>query len=94
MRALYQRRKGRDLFDLWYAVTQTNADANKIIEAWKFYMNEEGNTVSQKYFLENLQKKITDKDFLGDMEGLLRPGLSYDIEKAYDLVKKKLIDKI
>ena len=94
MRALYQRRKGRDLFDLWYAVTQTNADANKIIEAWKFYMNEEGNTVSQKDFLENLQKKITDKDFLGDMEGLLRPGLSYDIEKAYDLVKKKLIDKI
>lgn len=94
MRALFQRRKGRDLFDLWYAITQTNADPIKIIEAWKYYMNEEGNTISQKEFLENLQKKITDKDFLGDMEGLLRPGLSYDIEKAYDLVKKKLIDKI
>src|SRR5258708_6934551 len=40
MRALYQRRKGRDLFDLHYAITQTNADPQKIIAAWKHYMKE------------------------------------------------------
>ena len=94
MRALYQRRKGRDLFDLWYAITQSNADTKKIIEAWRFYMEHENNTVSQKEFLDNLEKKIADQDFLSDMQGLLRPSLSYDIVKAYEFVKNELLEKI
>jgi predicted nucleotidyltransferase component of viral defense system len=94
LRALYQRRKGRDLFDLWHGINQTNAEAEKIIEAWRFYMNEEGHSVSQLEFLSNMEKKISDKDFLGDMEGLLRSELTYDIEKAYHFVKKELLEKI
>lgn len=94
MRALYQRRKGRDLFDMWFAMTQKNADPNKIIEAWRFYMKREENCVSQKEFLDNMEKKILDQDFLGDMEGLLKPGLSYKIIEAYEFVKKELLEKI
>ncbi|MEO7044986.1 MAG: nucleotidyl transferase AbiEii/AbiGii toxin family protein [Ferruginibacter sp.] len=94
LRALYQRRKGRDLFDLWHAITQTNADTAKIIHAWKYYMNEEGHSISKQEFLENLEKKMTDKDFIGDMEGLLRPGLSYQIKNAYNFVKKELLERI
>ncbi|WDZ99448.1 nucleotidyl transferase AbiEii/AbiGii toxin family protein [Mucilaginibacter sp. SJ] len=94
MRALYQRRKGRDLFDMWLAITKGNVDPNVIIEAWNFYMKEEDNSVTQKEFLENMEKKILDKDFLADMEGLLKPGLSYDINYAYEFVKKELLEKI
>lgn len=94
MRALYQRRKGRDLFDMWYAITQSNADTNKVIEAWRFYMNHENNAVSKQEFLDNMAKKIEDKDFLGDMEGLLRPGVSYEIIKAYEFIKTELLEKI
>jgi len=94
MRALYQRRKGRDLFDIWFAMQQSNVDPNAIIEAWNFYMKEEGNNVTQKEFLENMEKKILDQDFSGDMEGLLRPGLSYKITEAYELVKKEILEKI
>jgi predicted nucleotidyltransferase component of viral defense system len=47
MRALYQRRKGRDLFDLYYAITKGNANTDRIVAAWKHYMTEEGNSVSQ-----------------------------------------------
>jgi predicted nucleotidyltransferase component of viral defense system len=94
LRALYQRKKGRDLFDLWHAINQTNAEPEKIIYAWKFYMNEEGHSVSQLEFLKNMEKKVIDKDFLGDMEGLLRPGLSYDIEKAYELIKSEILENI
>lgn len=94
MRALYQRRKGRDLFDMWFAITQANADPNTIIEAWNFYMKEEDNSVTQKEFLENMEKKILDQDFLADMEGLLRPGLSYKIIEAYEFVKSELLEKI
>jgi predicted nucleotidyltransferase component of viral defense system len=71
MRALYQRKKGRDLFDMWYAITQSDVNPRAIIEAWNFYMKEEDNRVTQKEFLENMEKKILDQDFLGDMEGLL-----------------------
>lgn len=94
MRALYQRRKGRDLFDMWYAVTQSNTDVNKILDAWKFYMEHEGNTISQQEFLDNMDRKMSDQDFLVDLQGLLRPGLSYDIAKAYEFVKKELLEKI
>ncbi|MDQ6762872.1 MAG: nucleotidyl transferase AbiEii/AbiGii toxin family protein [Bacteroidota bacterium] len=94
MRALYQRRKGRDLFDIWFALTQSDVDTDKILKAWKFYMKEEDNSVTQKEFLENMEKKMLDQDFLSDMEGLLRPGLQYNIENAYRFVKKELLEKI
>lgn len=32
MRALYQRRKGRDLFDIWFAITQKKVDPNKLLK--------------------------------------------------------------
>ncbi|HEX9825994.1 MAG TPA: nucleotidyl transferase AbiEii/AbiGii toxin family protein [Flavobacteriaceae bacterium] len=94
MRALYQRRKGRDLFDMWYAMTQSDVDPHAIIEAWSFYMKKEGNSVTQKEFLENMEKKILDQDFLSDTEDLLRPGLTYGIQNAYGLVKTELLEKI
>lgn len=34
LRALYQRRKGRDLFDLWLGLTQGGADAARVAEAF------------------------------------------------------------
>lgn len=73
LRALYQRKKGRDLFDLWYAVTQKELDAEKIVSIWKKYMAEEGHSVSGAVFLENMEDKLKDPDFLQDMQGLLRP---------------------
>ncbi|MDT4879807.1 hypothetical protein FQZ97_1155150 [compost metagenome] len=57
-------------------------------------MNEEGNTVTQKEFLENIEEKIEDADFTGDMNGLLRSGIAYDVNKAYGLIKKEILEKI
>lgn len=94
LRALYQRKKGRDLFDLWYAMSEKELDANKIITIWKHYMHEEDQQVSQAEFLQNMEEKIRAPDFLGDMEGLLRAGISYDIEKSYEFVRKELLEKI
>ena len=39
LRALYQRRKGRDLFDLYYADQHTSLDYDKIINCYYEYMN-------------------------------------------------------
>lgn len=94
LRALYQRRKGRDLFDLWYAITKKEVMLDKIIETWRIYIEKEGNRISQKEFIQNMDRKITDKEFLGDIEGLLRPGLAYDIKNSYELVRAEILEKI
>lgn len=91
LRALYQRKKGRDLFDLWYAIRQANVDTAKVVTAFKYYMQEEGHSISQKEFIENMEKKIADKDFAGDMNGLLRAGIEYDVESVYEFIKTNVL---
>ncbi|HBK41070.1 MAG TPA: nucleotidyl transferase AbiEii/AbiGii toxin family protein [Porphyromonadaceae bacterium] len=94
LRALYQRKKGRDLFDIWYALSNAEVNVERVIEAFKYYMQEEGNTVSQKEFIENMERKIGDKDFIGDTNGLLRNEITYDIHEAYEFAKINLLEKI
>jgi predicted nucleotidyltransferase component of viral defense system len=94
LRALYQRKKGRDLFDMWYAMTQTGAIAEKIISIWKKYMDEEGHSVSQAEFINNMDKKIYEKEFTGDIDGLLRSGINYSSQTAYEFIRTALLEKI
>jgi predicted nucleotidyltransferase component of viral defense system len=94
-RALYQRKKGRDLFDLYWALTQKNIDTDKLIHCYKLYIKNVVNVPpTQKQFLANMNEKITDKDFLEDIYLLLRKDIVYDIDTAWELVKKELIEKI
>lgn len=79
---------------MWHAVTTLDADPAKIIEVWKHYLDQEGHTISRDHFLTNMDEKIKDKDFLGDMEGLLRAGITYDIEQAYAFCRKEILEKI
>jgi predicted nucleotidyltransferase component of viral defense system len=94
LRALYQRKKGRDLFDIWYAMTKTGADGNKIIRIWERYLAEDGHSVSQAAFINNMDKKINEEEFTGDTEGLLRPGINYSSRTAYEFVRTALLGKI
>lgn len=41
-----------------------------------------------------MEKKIEDADFIGDMNGLLRSGIEYDINEAHEFVKKEILEKI
>jgi predicted nucleotidyltransferase component of viral defense system len=94
LRALYQRKKGRDLFDMWHGLNQKGIRPDKIIEAWKVYLEKEGNRISRKEFLNNMDQKISDKEFLGDINGLLHPGFSYDIKKSYEIVRKEVLERL
>ncbi len=38
LRALYQRRKGRDMFDLYWALTNYDVDMNKLIKCYNIYI--------------------------------------------------------
>jgi predicted nucleotidyltransferase component of viral defense system len=95
LRALYQRRKGRDLFDLYWAITHHNLNMGKILECYKEYMKFVVEQLpTSKVFLANMEKKIHDPDFTGDIDALLRPGIKFDNFEAWDLVKKELVEKI
>jgi len=95
LRALYQRKKGRDLFDLHYALTNLDLDTDKLIHVYKEYMTfSVDKPPTQKQFLRNMEEKLEDPDFSGDIYALLRPGIEYDQDEAYELVRTELIEKI
>ena len=53
-----------------------------------------GKPPSQKEFLINIEEKENDINFTGDMEGLLRLGIGYDQELAFEWLKENLIGKL
>ena len=55
-RALYQRRKGRDLFDISTALAKGGVDAERLIGAFTRYMKEEGHHVTRALFEEILRR--------------------------------------
>ncbi|GMU87671.1 MAG: hypothetical protein AMXMBFR48_29120 [Ignavibacteriales bacterium] len=91
LRALYQRSKGRDLFDIWFSLKYGKPDTEKIIFAFSEYMLAEGHKVSQKEFLANLTNKSADINFLHDISGLLRSEVEYNAEKALEDVIREII---
>jgi len=50
-----------------------------------------GNPPSTKEYLRNLEEKESSPDFLGDMEGLLRPKVEYDPGNALTWVIRQII---
>lgn len=95
LRALYQRKKGRDLFDLFHALTNLDLDTSALIKCYKEYMAFSVDRLpTKKQFLLNMEEKMQDPVFEGDMYSLLRPGIEYDQIKAYELIKTELIEKI
>lgn len=71
LRALYQRRKGRDLFDLAVALENQNVDPERVVAAFQEYMKHGGHRVSRTQFEENLAAKLTDPRFTADIGPLL-----------------------
>lgn len=94
MRALYQRRKGRDLFDLWYALVQKEIDIEKLIQAYRKFMEYLPQPPTKKMYIANMDQKIKDPEFTNDIHILLRPGMKYENVKAYELIKTNLLEKI
>ena len=95
LRALYQRKKGRDLFDLYKALTLTDLDTEKLIQCYRRYMSfVVANPPSQTEFIQNMDSKIEDELFLEDIKGLISTDHNYNVHDAYELVKERLLLKI
>jgi predicted nucleotidyltransferase component of viral defense system len=89
LRALYQRSKGRDLFDLWHVLRDTDADDERIIKAFNHYMQD--GAFSYMDLAANLAAKVVDPSFAGDLEDLLTaPAAGYQLATAADVVMERL----
>lgn len=49
---------------------------------------------SQKTYLQNMEAKMLDAEFIGDTAGLINPTEQYNQRTAYKLVRTELIEKI
>ena len=95
LRALYQRKKGRDLFDLHKALESKKLNTDNVIKCYHKYISfSDGKSPSQTVYLANMEEKIQEEIFLKDTQTLLRPSLVFNPQEAYEVVKKELIEKI
>lgn len=79
MRALFQRKRGRDLFDIYWALTTPSTPVNpiEIIESFQYYMDQEGTVAGRDEFVGILRGHLSNRGFLTDMDSLLRTGIDY-----------------
>ena len=49
---------------------------------------------TKKLFLANMEEKMKDKEFLQDIHSILKPEVVYDNLKAWEIVRKELIEKL
>jgi predicted nucleotidyltransferase component of viral defense system len=94
LRALYQRRKGRDLYDLWLGLTRGGANPQMVISAFQAYLAHDGLRVTQRELRKNLLSKMAERGFLGDIAGLLAQQYQFDAVAAYDVIERELIGRL
>lgn len=93
LRALYQRRKGRDLYDLGMALKNFSVDIYKMLDCFRFYLEKQNVRVSRAEFEENMHLKFNHLPFREDILPLL-PGIQTSdqiFEEHYQLVLQKII---
>jgi predicted nucleotidyltransferase component of viral defense system len=94
LRALYQRRKGRDLFDVWLVFSKNLADVDKTIKIFQHYCKNDDIIISKDLFLKNMEIKRSNKDFQVDMNALFADKDQWSFDDAYMYVIENLIEKI
>jgi predicted nucleotidyltransferase component of viral defense system len=93
LRALYQRSKGRDLFDLWHVLIEADANDERIIQAFNHYVGDDVFTYSD--LAANLAEKLADPDFAGDLNELVTaPPADYKLAAAADVVMERLASRL
>ncbi|MDR1185914.1 MAG: nucleotidyl transferase AbiEii/AbiGii toxin family protein [Bifidobacteriaceae bacterium] len=89
LRALYQRSKGRDLFDIWLALISTDLDPSEVIAAFGPYRPAR---YTRAAATANLRAKLALPDFRNDLADLAAASsAAYDPDQAADLVIERLL---
>lgn len=93
LRALLQRRKNRDLFDLHHGLESLGLDARMVIMAFDHYLGLEGTTITRAHAEERMLKKLI-ASLTDDIGPLLPAGRRFeeaDAIAAFENVWRKVI---
>lgn len=91
MRALYQRQKGRDLFDLWIVLQKLQLDPAEVIKIFLHHMKQDKQKITRALFEKNLKEKAANIDFQREVNALIRPETNWNFNEAYEMVLTQLI---
>jgi predicted nucleotidyltransferase component of viral defense system len=91
LRALYQRKQARDLFDLEIALTRLPVEPQRIVAAFLEYMVRDGHPITRAQVEQNLALKMRDGAFLADLSPLLATGEAWDPIAAEALISQRLV---
>ena len=94
MRALYQRKKGRDRFDLMVGLGDGESDPKRIVQTFRSYMEEENRSPTRATFERNLDEKLRDPAFGSDLSGLLATKREWDATAAARVVTEALLSRL
>ncbi len=96
LRALLQRRKNRDLFDLCEGLKQLSMDPDKLIACFEHYLALEGSQISRAIAEQRMLEKLS-RSLIDDVAPLLPAGVQFDegdAMNAFNRVWAELITRI
>lgn len=96
LRALLQRRKNRDLFDLHHGLEQLALDPDKLIACFDHYLTLEGKPITRAVAEQRMLEKLT-RSLTEDIGPLLPAGVRFnddDAIRAFERVWTELIARI
>ncbi|MEX2551331.1 MAG: nucleotidyl transferase AbiEii/AbiGii toxin family protein, partial [Nitriliruptoraceae bacterium] len=94
-RALYQRRKGRDVFDLWLGLEHLTADPDAVVIAYHHYLALSDVVIDPVDFEHNLEAKLSHEGCRRDLDQLLRePPPGYTPEAGAATVRDQILHRL
>jgi predicted nucleotidyltransferase component of viral defense system len=93
LRALLQRRKNRDLFDLNEGLKQLEMTPDKLIACFEHYLKLEGKPITRAAAEQRMLEKLT-RSLTEDIAPLLSAGVRFNDDDAIDAFEKVWIELI
>ena len=96
LRALLQRNKNRDLFDLFHGLEQLALDPNRLVACFDHYLALEGRPITRAVAEQRMLEKLT-RSLTEDIAPLLPMGVHFnddDAMRAFERVWNELIARL
>jgi len=96
LRALLQRRKNRDMFDLHHALEQLTIDDDKLVACFHHYLNMEDQQITRAMAEQRMLQKLT-ASLIEDIAPLPPTGVHYgesDAVEAFNCIWTRLVTKL
>lgn len=92
IRALFERNKGRDLFDMWLALTELGVTGDDLLEVFGPYHSP---SITAKSAVANLEAKLRSRSFRHDLDGFITAApQNYNIDDAGSLIIGEVLAQI